>query len=178
MSALAFGRFPTRYEKVLLRGGFSSLRDGGRPLLAGLFEALDPAARLLVVDNAPSEDAPLFAEGLRRWKRQRCPAEAVARIVREAGFEAETAVAECVRHVPTAECRDWVASRGWPILEMFSDAALERGLRELDRRYGAKPMLTFTSRFELLLGTKPEAAARRARVRVPFRSAAVVPGGA
>jgi hypothetical protein len=120
-----------RYEKVLLRGGFSGLRDRGR-LLPGLFERLDPTAKLLVIDSAPSGDAPLFADGLRRWKRQQCPAKAIARIVRQAGFATEMAVVECVRRVPTADCRAWIASRGWPLLDTFSDQALDRGLSSCD----------------------------------------------
>jgi hypothetical protein len=155
MSELVFGRFPMRYEKVLLRGGFSGLRDRGAPLLSELFERLDPKARVLVVDSAPTRDAPLFADALRRWKREQCPAKAIARIVHEAGFATEMAVVECVRHVPTSDCRAWIASRSWPLLETFDDEELERGLFELGRRYGSQPTVTFTSRFELVLGAKP-----------------------
>lgn len=178
MSALAFGRFPMRYEKVLLRGGFAGLRYGSRPLLSGLFERLDPAARFLVVDSAPSQDAPLFAEGLRRWKRRHCPAGTIARIVQAAGFATEVAVAECVRQVPMASCHAWITSRGWTFLDTSSDEELERGLSELRRRYGSQPMVTFTSRFELVLGTKPVAVARQARARSLLGSAAVTRGGA
>lgn len=155
MDALAFGRFPMRYEKVLLRGGFSRFRDRFRGQLAPLFARLDPGARFLVVDSAPSSDAPLCAEGLRRWERERCPAEAIARVLDEAGFATQIDVVTCVRHVLTSDCRGWIASRGWPILASFSEAELQHGLGELRRRYGSQQTVTFTSRFELVLGTKP-----------------------
>jgi hypothetical protein len=160
MDALAFGHFPMRYRKVLLRGGFSRFRDRFGGKLAPLFARLDPGARFLVVDNAPSADAPLCAEGLRRWERQHCPAEAIARLLSEAGFATRIDVVTCVRHVPAAECRAWIASRGWPILASFSEAELRRGVGELRERYAAQRTVTFTSRFELVLGTKPEALAR------------------
>ena len=71
MGTLTFGRFPMCYEKVLFRSGFSLFRGNLRRLLAAVFNQLDPAARfLIVVDSAPTSDALLFAEGLRRWKRQ------------------------------------------------------------------------------------------------------------
>ena len=109
-----------------------------------------------MVDSAPSNDAPLFADGLRRWKREHCPAAAIARIVHDAGFATEVDAVECVRHVPAADCRAWIASRSWPILDDVLRRELDRGLGELRRRYGSQPMVTFTSRFELVLGTKPD----------------------
>jgi len=57
MEGDAFGRFPMRYEKVLLRGGFSRFRNRLRGSLQPLFERLDPGARLLVVDSAPTANA-------------------------------------------------------------------------------------------------------------------------
>jgi hypothetical protein len=155
MGALSFKQFPMRYEKVLLRGGFSRFRKAPRRLLAPLFAGLEPAARFLVVDSAPSPDAPLFAEGLRRWERRHLPPEAIARDLTDAGFTAEIAAVTCVRYAPRAECFTWIASRAWPVLETFSDAALQRGLRELRERYGSRPVVKFMSRFELVLGTKP-----------------------
>lgn len=167
MDGLAFGRFPMRYEKVLLRGGFSRFRDRFREQLAPLLERLDAGARFLVVDSAPSPDAPLFAEGLRRWEREHCPAEAIASVVEQAGFATRIDVLSCVRHVLTADCRAWIASRGWPILAPFSEAQLQGGLWELERRYGSQRAVKFTSRFELVLGTKPDALADQRTPSLP-----------
>ena len=155
MGALSFGQFPMRHHKVLLRGGFSRFHKAPQRLLAPLFAGLEPAARFLVVDSAPSPDAPLFAEGLCRWQRRHLPAEAIARHLTEAGFTAEIDAVTCVRYVSCAECFAWIRSRAWPILENFSDAELQRGLRELRQRYDSQRMVKFTSRFELVLGTKP-----------------------
>jgi hypothetical protein len=120
---------------------------------------LDPAGRLLVVDSAPSTDAPLFAEGLRCWKRRHRSPEEIAELMSEAGFSAQVETVECVRRVSAAECYAWVESRDWPILESFAEAELQRGLCELRGRYGSQHMVEFTSRFDLVLGTKPEAVA-------------------
>ncbi|HME70849.1 MAG TPA: hypothetical protein VKM54_13415 [Myxococcota bacterium] len=98
MGTLTFGRFPMCYEKVLLRDGFSLLRGSFRHLLAAVFSQLDPAARFLIlVDNAPSSDAPLFAEGLRRWKRQQRSHEVIAELMREAGFSVQAEIGEFLR---------------------------------------------------------------------------------
>jgi hypothetical protein len=87
MGTLTFGRFPVCYEKVLFRSGFSLFKGNLRHLLATLFNQLDPAARfLIVVDSAPTSDALLFAEGLRRWKRQQRSPGVIAELMSEAGF--------------------------------------------------------------------------------------------
>jgi hypothetical protein len=159
MSRLTFGRFPMRYRQVLLREGFSQLGGSLRPLLSAVQSRLDPAGRLLVVDSAPSTDAPLFAEGLRCWKRQHRSPEEIAELMSEVGFSAQVETVECVSRVSAAECFRWVESRNWPILESFADADLQLGLCELRARYGSQRMVEFTSRFDLVLGTKPEAVA-------------------
>lgn len=41
-------------------------------------------------------------------------------------------------------------------LESFGAVELRRGLCELRARYGSQRMVEFTSRFDLVLGTKPE----------------------
>jgi len=160
MSDLTFGRFLMRYEKVLLRGGFSQFKNRPHDLLAPLFSRLESAARFLVVDSAPSPDTPLFADGLRRWERHHCPPEAIAGLMREAGFFAQVEVVKCARRVPAADCYAWVESRDWPILEAFSGGELRRGLTELRDRYGSQQMVEFTSCFDLVLGVKPGALGR------------------
>ncbi|HME70848.1 MAG TPA: hypothetical protein VKM54_13410 [Myxococcota bacterium] len=157
MGTLIFGQYPMRYEKVLLRDGFSLFKDSLRQLLAAVFKQLDPAARFLIVDSAPSSDAPLFAEGLRRWKRQHRSPEVIAELMREAGFSAQVERVECLRRVSAAECYAWVESRDWPILDSFPEAELQHGLCELRARYSPERMVDFTSRFDLVLGMKPEA---------------------
>ena len=160
MGALTFGRFPMRYQKVLLRGGFSQFKSSPHDLLTPLFSRLESAARLLVVDSAPSPDTPLFAEGLHRWERQHCSPEAIAGLMREAGFCAQVDVVKCVRRVPAGDCHAWVESRDWPILEAFSGRELRRGVTELRDRYGSQQMVEFTSCFDLVLGVKPGALGR------------------
>lgn len=157
MGTLTFGRYPMRYEKVLLRDGFSLLKDSLRHLLAAVFNQLDPAARFLIVDSAPSSDAPLFAEGLHLWKRQHRSPEVIAELMREVGFSAQVKTVECLRCVSVMRCYAWVESRDWPILHSFPKAELQRGLSELRARYGSERMVEFTSRFDLVLGMKPEA---------------------
>ena len=159
MSTLTFGRFPMRYGHVVLRDGFSLFKGSLRRLLPAVLSQLDPAGRVLIVDSAPSPDAPLFAEGLRRWNRQHRSPEVIAELMGEAGFSAQVETVECFRRVPAAKCYAWVESRDWPILESFREAELRRGVCELRARYGSQPMVDFTSRFDLVLGTKPEAMA-------------------
>jgi len=159
MSTLTFGRFPMRYGHVVLRDGFSLLKGSLRRLLPAVLSRLDPAGRVLIVDSAPSPDAPLFAKGLRRWNRQHRSPEVIAELMREVGFSAQVETVEYVRRVPAAECYTWVKSRDWPILESFHEAELQRGLRELRARYRSQHTVEFTSRFDLVLGTKPEALA-------------------
>jgi len=159
MSTLTFGRFPMRYEQVVLRDGFSHFKGSLRRLLAAVLSQLDPAGRVLIVDSAPSPDAPLFAEGLRRWNRKHRSPAVIAELMREAGFSVQVETVECFRRVSAAKCYTWVESRDWPILESFGEAELQRGVCELRARYGAQPMVDFTSRFDLVLGTKPEAMA-------------------
>jgi len=157
MGTLIFGQYPMRYEKVLLRDGFLQFKDSLRHLLAAVFKQLDPAARLLIVDSAPSSDAPLFAEALYRWKGQHRSPEPIAELMREVGFSAQVETVECPRRVSAEECYAWVTSRDWPILDSFPESELQRGLSELRARYGSAPMVEFTSRFDLVLGVKPEA---------------------
>jgi len=159
MGALTFGRFPMRYEQVVLRDGFSQFKGSLRRLLAAVLSQLAPAGRVLIVDSAPSPDAPLFAEGLRRWSRQHRSPEVIAELMREAGFSAQVETVECNRYVSTAACYTWVESRDWPVLESFREAELQRGVCELRDRYGSQQTVNFTSRFDLVLGTKPEALA-------------------
>ena len=159
MSTLTFGRFPMRYGRVVLRDGFSEFKGSLRRLLGAVQSQLDPAGRVLIVESAPSPDAPLFAEGLRRWNRQHRSPEVIAELMREAGFSAQVETVECLRRVSAAECYTWVESRNWPILESFHEAELQRGLCELRARYRSQHMVEFTSRFDLVLGTKPEALA-------------------
>ena len=159
MGTSTFGRYPMRYEKVLVRDGFSLFKGSLRRLLAGVLEQLDPAGRLLIVDSAPGSDTPLFAEGLRRWRRQHRSPHVIAELMDEAGFSTQVESADRMRRVSAAECYGWVESRYWPILETFHDAELERGLDELRARYGSQRTVEFTSRFDLVLGTKLEAAA-------------------
>jgi len=159
MGALTFGRVPMRYERVVLRDGFSQFKASLRRRLATVLSQLDPAGRVLIVESAPSPDAPLFAEGLRRWSRQHRSPEVIAELMREAGFSAQVETVECLRRVSVAECYTWVEARDWPILASFREAELQRGLCELRARYGAQHLVDFTSRFELVLGTKPEALA-------------------
>ena len=159
MDTLTFGKFPMRYEQVVLRDGFSLSKAWLRRVLAAVLRQLDSSGRVLVVDSAPSLDAPLFAEGLRRWSRRHRAPEVIAELMREAGFSARVETVECLRRVSTAECYTWVESRGWPILESFDEVELRHGLCELRARYGSQRMLEFTSRFDLVLGTKPEAVA-------------------
>jgi hypothetical protein len=154
MGASTLGRFPMRYEQVVLRDGFSQFEGSLRRLLAALQSRLAPAGSVLIVDCAPSPDAPLFAEGLRRWNRQHRSPEVIAELMREAGFSAQVETFESLRRVSAAKCYAWVESRDWPILESFSEADLQRGLCELRARYGSRPV-EFTSRFDLVLGTKP-----------------------
>lgn len=71
----------------------------------------------------------------------------------------ENRVLLLLRRVSAAECYTWVESRNWPILESFHEAELQRGLCELRARYGSQRLVEFTSRFDLVLGTKPEALA-------------------
>jgi hypothetical protein len=156
MGTLTFGRFPMRYEQVVLRDGFSQFKGSLRRLLATVIRQLDPAGRVLIVDSAPSPDAPLFAEALRRWNRQRCSPGVIAELMREAGFSAQVETVKCLRRVSAAKCYTWVESRDWPILESFHEAELQRGLCELRARYGSQHKVEFTSRFDLVLGTKPE----------------------
>ena len=156
MGALTFERLPMRYEQVLLRDGFSEFKGSLHRLLTTVLRQLDPAGRVLIVDSAPSPDAPLFTEGLERWNRQRRSPESIARAMREAGFSAHVETLECLRRVPTAECYAWVESRGWPGLESFREADLQRGLCELRARYGSQRAVEFMSRFDLVLGTKPD----------------------
>jgi hypothetical protein len=159
MSTLTFGRFPMRYGHVVLREGFSQFEGSLSPLLGAVQSRLEPAGRVLIVDSAPSPDAPLFAEGLRRWNLQHRSPEAMAELMRQAGFSPQVETVECLRSVSAAECYTWVSSRNWPILESFHEAELQRGLCELRARYGSQRMVEFTSRFDLVLGTKPEALA-------------------
>jgi hypothetical protein len=160
MSALTFGRFPMQYERVVLHDGFSQRQDKLHRLLASVLGRLDPAGRILVVGSAPSPDSPLFASGLRRWNRQHRSPEAIALQMREAGFSAQVESVECSRRVSVADCYAWVESREWPILESFHDAELQRGLCELRTHHGSQQMVEFTSRFDLVLGTKPGALVR------------------
>ena len=155
MGWLTFGRLPMRYQRVLVRDGPSQFKGSLRRSLAAVFDQLDPAGRLLIVDSAPGADTPLYAEGLRRWKQERQLPEVIADLMREAGFSARTETVECLRRVSTAECYAWVASRSWPSLGSSCEAELQRGLCELRARYGSQPMVEFTSRFDLVLGTKP-----------------------
>ena len=155
MGALTFGRSPMRCERVVLHDGFSQLDCDLRRLLADVLGRLDPAGRILVVGNAPSPDAPLFAKGLRRWNRQHRSPEVIALYMREAGFSAQVETVECSRRVSAADCYAWVESREWPILESFPDVELQRGVCELRARYRSQHMVEFTSRFDLVLGTKP-----------------------
>lgn len=161
MDPLLFGEVPMRYDKVLLRGGFQQFRSSPRDLLARLFARLDPAARLLVLDCAPSRDAPLFAEALYRWERQHCLPDGVAALVREAGFSADVSAVECARNARATECLSWAETRAWPILEAFSRAELRQGVDELRDRWGLRQSVEFTSRFELVLGRKPTPGAWR-----------------
>ena len=80
----------------------------------------------------------------------------IAELMREAGFSARMETVECLRRVSAAECYAWVESRCWPILESFDDVELRRGLCELR---APQRVVEFTSRFDLVLGTKPEALA-------------------
>jgi hypothetical protein len=159
MGTLTFGRFPMRYEQVVLRDGFSQFNDSLRRLLAAVLRQLEPAGRVLIVDSAPSPDAPLFAEGLRRWNRQHRSPELIAELMRESGFSAQVETVACVRRVSAAKCYAWLKSRDWPILESFRASELHRGECELRARYGSEQMVNFTSRFDLVLGTKPKALA-------------------
>jgi len=156
MGTLTFGRSPMRYKQVVLRDGFSQFKDSLRRLLAAVLSQLDPAGRVLIVGSAPSPDSPLFAKGLRRWNRQHRSPEMIAELMREAGFSAQVETVACSRRASAAECYSWVESRDWPTLESFHEVALQRGLCELRARYGSQHMVEFTSRFDLVLGTKPE----------------------
>ena len=156
MGALTFERLPMRYERVLLRDGFSELEGSLQRLLNTVLRQLDPGDRVLLVDSAPSLDAPLFPEGLDRWSRQRRSPDSIAQAMREAGFSAYVETLECPRRVSAADCYAWVESRDWPGLESFQDAELQRGLCELRARYGSRRAVEFTSRYDLVLGTKPD----------------------
>jgi hypothetical protein len=156
MSALTFGRFPMQYERVVLHDGFSQRKDRLHLLLASVLSRLDPAGRILVVGSAPSPDSPLFASGLSRWNRQHRSPEVIALQMREAGFSAHVESVACSRRVSVADCHAWVESREWPILESFDEVELQRGLCELRTHHGSQQMVEFTSRFDLVLGTKPE----------------------
>jgi len=154
MGTRTFGRFAMRYKQVVLRDGFSQLKDGLRRMLADVLSQLDPAGRVLIVGSAPSPDSPLFAKGLRRWKRQHRSPEVIAELMTEAGFSAQVETVECSRRVSAAKCYTWVESRDWSILESFREVELQRGLCELRARYGSQHVVEFTSRFDLVLGTK------------------------
>jgi hypothetical protein len=156
MDALNFGRFPMRYAQVVLRDGFSQSRGSLRRLLVAVLGQLDPSGRVLVVDSAPSADAPVFETGLRRWNRRHRSPEVIAALMRTVGFSARVETLECPRRVSTAACFAWVKSRSWPLLDRFDEAELQRGLCELRDRYGSRPVVEFTSRYDLVLGTKPE----------------------
>jgi hypothetical protein len=155
MDTLTFGRFPMRYAQVVLRNEFTRSKARLRRVLAAVFHHLDASGRVLVVDSAPSPDAPLFAAGLRRWSRRHRAPEVIAEQMREAGFAARVENVPCLRRVSAEDCYTWVESRDWPILESFDEVQLRRGLCELRARYGSQRMVEFTSRFDLVLGTKP-----------------------
>ena len=159
MGPLTFGRFPMRYEKILLRDGLSHFAGDLRALLAEVFRRLDPAALLLVVDRARSADAPLFSAGLRRWERWHPSPGLLVDRMREAGFQARADTVEFPRQATPAECLGWVEARGWPHLDSLSREDLELGLCELRARHESKQIVEFTSRFDLVLGRKPEASA-------------------
>lgn len=95
---LTFGRLPMCYENALFRDGFSRFKGSLRRLLAAVFSRLDPAAWFFIlVDSAPISDAPLFVEGLRRWKRQQRSTEVIADLMREAGFSAHAELGQFLR---------------------------------------------------------------------------------
>jgi hypothetical protein len=157
IDARTFGRISLPRDKVLLRDGFSLSEGRLQAALAGVFSQLPPMARVLIADSVPSSDAPLFAKGLERWRRQRRSPEGVAELMTRVGFSAEVAIVEYPRRASTAACYAWVESREWPILASFPEPALQGGLRELRARYGSEGMVDFTSRFDLVLGIKPRA---------------------
>lgn len=159
MGASTFGRLPMQCERVVLRDGSTQRKASLRRVLAVVLRQLDPAGRVLIAHSAPSPDAPLFAEGLRRWNRRHRSSDVVAELMREAGFFVQVETVECLRRVSPANCYAWVEFRDWPILKHLGEAELQRGLCELRARYGSRHMVEFTSRFDVVLGTKPEALA-------------------
>jgi hypothetical protein len=157
IDARTFGRISLPCDKVLLRDGFSLSEVRLHEVLTGVFKQLPPMARVLIADSVPSADAPLFAKGLERWKRHRRSPAWVAELMTRAGFSAEAAIVEYPRRASTEACYAWIESREWPILASFPEPALQSGLRELRARYGSERMVDFTSRFDLVVGIKPQA---------------------
>lgn len=86
MSALAFARFPTQWDKILLDGTLAEEGDGADELLRLLLARLRPRGRMIALLSA--------------WKRRRSAAlgrsMAFASRVQDSGFEASVDAARCL----------------------------------------------------------------------------------
>lgn len=153
MDLEAFAHFPLRYHKAFMRVDILPSLPPVE-ILSRLHHQVIPAGRLVAVTSAPGDDVPLPAAAVRRWEESRPSGPAIVEALEAAGFSARGRSVQVACHTPVAECLEWVETRAWPILEDLSEEELAGGLSELRSRLGGQGSVSWSTRFDLVTGTK------------------------
>lgn len=152
--ALGFAETPGTYDKVLMKESVHHVDDRGL-LFRRLRERLAPGGALLLVHVPPWIDYPLFDAARERALGWHANPDELVELLGDAGFEVERGAFEYGHSIPTDRYLGMVADRYMSVLSTFGDDELEDGLREMEERHAGRDVLTFTDRFDVILGSTP-----------------------
>lgn len=152
MGALEFSAVGT-YDKILIKEAVHHEEDRAT-LFANLYARLSARGRLLLVHVPPRLGYPLFDAALRRAERWHADPDELQRQLAAAGFAVEREGLDYQHAIPTKTYFQMVANRYMSVLSSFTPEELGEGLKEMEEKYGSRPVLEFTDHFDYITGIK------------------------
>jgi len=153
---VASGRVRLPYDHVdafLIKEALHHV-PGRDAVIAGLAGLLAPAGRMLVVTLPTMVSYPLFRRALEVFAEHQPDPADIAEAMQAAGLAVEMTYETYRREFARDRYVAMVRDRHMSLLSEFDDAALENGVREIEREH-PEEVLEFDDRFAFVLGRHP-----------------------
>jgi 2-polyprenyl-3-methyl-5-hydroxy-6-metoxy-1,4-benzoquinol methylase len=153
---VASGRVRLPYDHVdafLIKEALHHV-PGRDAVIAGLAGLLAPAGRMLVVTLPTMVSYPLFRRALEVFAEYQPDPADIAEAMQAAGLAVEMTYETYRREFARDRYVAMVRDRHMSLLSEFDDAALENGVREIEREH-PEEVLEFDDRFAFVLGRHP-----------------------
>jgi len=147
--AVAFTSSPEyRYTHILLKGCVHHMTPSLSTVFRGIRQQLAPGGRMLIVTRPVETDYPWFERLKSIWRTTQPPIKVLEEAAIAAGLvSVETTVVDYQFTISLPELAGWIRSRVWSEFSMLTDAEMEQGIKELEKKYsGTAVKITFVDR--------------------------------